>query len=72
MDVFLAFVCEWASSVASGEAGQKNMQNTLFLALLRPSFALKTKIAPPPMVLATRIGQEPVVISATKTRFQLE
>ena len=43
-----------ASSVARGGAGGleppiglKSMQSTLFLARLRPIFALKTKIAPP-------------------------
>ena len=49
-----------SSCVAEGGAGAlpiglKSMQNTLFSALLRPIFALKTKIAPP-MVLAMRIG----------------
>ena len=49
--------CSDASSVASGEAGVrgysppiglKSMQNIPFLALLRPIFAIKTKIDPPP------------------------
>ena len=39
------------SSVAMGGAappiGMQSMQNTTFLALLRPIFALKEKIAPP-------------------------
>ena len=65
-----------ASSVARGEGGcsppigVKNMQNTTFLALLKTIFALKTKIAPPPLALAIRIGQEPEVISTRKTGFQ--
>ena len=39
----------------------KSMQNTPFLALLRPIFALKTKLAPP-LTLAMRIGKGPDVI----------
>ena len=46
------------------------MQNTLFLALLKPFFALKTKIAPLPMVFGMRIGQEPDVIWTGKNGFQ--
>ena len=65
------------SSVArGGEAGRaiapiglKSMQNTSFVALLRPIFALKTKIAPP-LALAMRIGQGPDVISTKKTGLQ--
>ena len=51
--------------------GLKSMQNTLFLALLRPIFALKTKIAPP-TVLAMRVGEEPDVISSRKVGFSLD
>ena len=36
--------------------GLKSMHITLFLALLRPIFTLKTKTAPPPLVSAI-IGQ---------------
>ena len=43
------------------------MQNTPFLALLRPIFALKTKIANPPLlVMAIRIGQRPDVTCTRK------
>ena len=68
----------WAdfSSVALGGAervivpiGRKSMQNTPFLALSRPIFALKTKIAPP-LALAMKIGQGPDIISTKKTGLQ--
>ena len=44
------------------------MQNTPLLALLRPIFALKRKIAPPPLplALAMRNGQRPEVTSTRK------
>ena len=64
------------SSIARGEGaiassiGLKSMQNIPFLALLRPIFALKTKIAPPSLVLAVRICKGPGVISTRKTGFQ--
>ena len=65
------------SSVAKGGRGAnlppiglKSMQNTPFLALLRPIFALKTKIAPPPLELEMRIGHGPDVNSTTKTGLQ--
>ena len=60
------------SSVARGGSsppiGLKSMQNTLFLALLRPIFALNTKIVPP-MILAMRVGQEPDEIPTRKSGF---
>ena len=70
--------CSDASSAASGEAGGgaiapiglKSMQNTPFWALLRPIFALKTKIAPP-VVLAMIIGLGSDVISNKKLGFSL-
>ena len=54
---------------SSPPIGLKSMQNALFLALLRPIFALKTKIAPP-TVLAMRVGQESDMILSRKTGFQ--
>ena len=47
----------------------KSMQNTTFLPLLRPIFALKTKIVSP-LAMAMRIGKGPEIISTGKTVFQ--
>ena len=70
----LIFTLITTSSVARGAIaspfGLKSMQNTPFLAFLSPIYALKAKIATPPLVLVMRIGQEPGVISTKKTGFQ--
>ena len=76
--VFCLIFTLTTSSVAKGAGegaiaspiGLKSMQNTPFLALLSPIYALKAKIATPPLVLVLRIGQEPGVISTKKTGLQ--
>ena len=50
-------------------SGLKSIQNTLFLALLRPIFSLKTKIDLP-LILEMRIGQGSDEILTRKTGFE--
>ena len=69
----LVDLCSKARGGGGGSSppiGLKSMQNSLFLALLRPIFALKTKIAPP-TVLTMRDGEVRDVILSTKTGFLL-